>query len=62
MPGAGVPALAEGAVLEHDDSAFHYFSIAILTCVLIPLSYKLVLQPMFYGEMVIQNDHTIKNC
>ena len=40
---------SESENLEHDDSAFHYFCIAILTTVLVPIMYKMILVPMFYG-------------
>jgi len=40
--------------LEHDDSAFHYFTVALLTTLLVPATYKYLLEPMFYGAQVIR--------
>ena len=52
----------ESEKLEHDDNAFNYFLIAFLTTCLIPMTYLMILRPMLMGEMVIQNDWSIKNC
>ena len=35
--------------LDYDDSAFFYFFIAILTCILIPFTYRVITQ-MIFGE------------
>jgi hypothetical protein len=51
----------EGEGLDYDDSAFYYFSVAILTFSLIPATYQLILKPMLYGDMVIKTS-SIKNC
>ena len=53
----------ESENLKHDDNAFYYFATSILTSLLVPLTYKLIIQPMLYGEMVIKTDpNAIKNC
>ena len=38
---------------EFDDTAFTYFSIAMLTIFTLPLTYYFILLPMWYGEKVI---------
>ena len=50
----------ESENLKHDDVAFHYFSVAILVVVLIPLTYFLIIRPMMVGEMII--NMSLKNC
>lgn len=52
----------ENEKLEHDDNAFNYFTIAFLATCLVPMTYFFILRPMLMGEMVIQNDWSIKNC
>ena len=46
--------------LDYDDSAFYYFGLAMLLIVLLPLTWLLVLKPVFKGEIRI--NHKIKNC
>jgi len=46
-------------MLEYDDSAFYYFSISVLTFILIPYTWHLV-SKILYGE--IQVNHELKNC
>jgi preprotein translocase subunit Sec63 len=46
--------------LDYDDSAFYYFSLAMLVVTTLPLTYILVLKPILYGEMSI--NHNLKNC
>ena len=46
--------------LKYDDNAFYYFSFAILAFFLVPLTYFLVIKPMFLGEKIIKT--SIKNC
>ena len=36
--------------LGYDDSAFYYFILALLLIVLIPATYKMILEPMIYGD------------
>ena len=52
----------ESEKLQHDDNAYHYFVIGLLTTVLFPLTYKVIVEPMLYGEMVIRTDSQIKSC
>ena len=37
--------------LDYDDSAFYYFSLAMLNVVLIPATYYLVIKPVMFGGM-----------
>lgn len=46
--------------LDYDDSAFYYFGLAMLLIVLLPATYYVVIQPIFYGDISI--NHKIKNC
>jgi len=46
--------------LDYDDSAFYYFMTAMLLVVLIPATYYMLIEPVFYGEMNINK--RIKNC
>jgi hypothetical protein len=36
--------------MDYDDSAFYYFSMAMLCIVLIPATYTQIISPMFFGE------------
>ena len=45
---------SEEDMLEYDDSAFYYFSIAVLTSVLIPFTWSL-LSAMIWGDVVIED-------
>lgn len=49
----------EEDMLEYDDSAFYYFSISVLTFILIPYTWHLVSKVLF-GEIHIDNQ--LKNC
>jgi len=46
--------------LKYDDNAFFYFSFSILAFSLVPLTYFLVIRPMFFGEKIIKT--SIHNC
>jgi hypothetical protein len=41
--------------LNYDDSAFYYFSLAILTFIILPYTYYL-LKRFFYGEINLQTE------
>ena len=45
---------SEEDMLEYDDSAFYYFSISILTAVLLPFTWNLM-KSMIWGDTVIEN-------
>jgi preprotein translocase subunit Sec63 len=47
--------------LDYDDSAFYYFGLSMLSVVVFPLTYILILKPIFYGEMSVLNKK-LKNC
>lgn len=40
-------------MLEYDDSAFYYFSIAVLSAVIVPATYSLAKSALF-GDLQIQ--------
>lgn len=46
--------------LDYDDSAFYYFSLAILLVILIPCTWIMLIKPVLYGEIAI--NYSIKNC
>ena len=46
--------------LDYDDSAFYYFGLAFLTIGLLPATYYLVIQPIFFGDISI--NYSAKNC
>ena len=46
--------------LNYDDTAFFYFALAMLTVLLLPATYVMVIRPMTQGEMIINTN--IKNC
>jgi len=46
--------------LDYDDSAFYYFGLALLTVAAIPLTYILIIKPILFGEMNINN--RLDNC
>ena len=46
-------------MLEYDDSAFYYFSMALITCITIPFTYS-TLKTIAYGENEIF--YQAKNC
>jgi preprotein translocase subunit Sec63 len=46
--------------LDYDDSAFYYFGLALLTVSAFPMTWYLILQPIFYGETTINN--RLNNC
>lgn len=43
---------SEEDMLEYDDSAFYYFSISVLTAILLPLTYNL-LKTIVWGDIHI---------
>ena len=45
---------SEEDMLEYDDSAFYYFSISVLTAILLPLTYGL-LKTMIWGDIHIED-------
>jgi len=57
--GGGGTGGGEENELEYDDSAFYFFSMALLTCITIPFVY-LTLQMAIQGEFPIL--HEAKNC
>ena len=52
---------SEEDMLEYDDSAFYYFSIAVLTSVLIPFTWNL-LSSMIWGDVVIEDFPSACKC
>jgi preprotein translocase subunit Sec63 len=46
--------------LDYDDSAFYYFGLAMLVVVTIPLTWKMIIQPVLFGDTSI--NHKLKNC
>jgi preprotein translocase subunit Sec63 len=46
--------------LDYDDSAFYYFGLAMLVVTVLPLTYVMIIKPIFYGDMSI--NHNLKNC
>jgi|TARA_B110000285_G_C15108343_1_gene609407 preprotein translocase subunit Sec63 len=46
--------------MDYDDSAFYYFSMAMLSIVLIPATYNMIISPIFFGEMNVNK--SLKNC
>jgi len=46
--------------LDYDDSAFYYFSAAILLVILIPCTWIMLIKPLLYGDIAI--NYHIKNC
>lgn len=52
---------SEEDMLEYDDSAFYYFSIAVLTSILIPFSWS-ILSAMIWGEVHIENFPSACKC
>lgn len=51
---------SEDENLNYDDTAFYYFSFGILGFAMVPLTYLLVIRPMYDGEKVIKT--SIMNC
>lgn len=47
--------------LDYDDSAFYYFSVAMLTIVLVPTTYVMLIKPVIFGDDLSIN-YSIKNC
>jgi translocation protein SEC63 len=47
--------------LDYDDSAFYYFSVAMLTIVLVPSTYVMLIKPVIFGGDFSIN-YSIKNC
>ena len=45
---------SEEDMLEYDDSAFYYFSLAVLSFILMPMSYSLLCS-LIWGEIEIQS-------
>mgnify|MGYP007004948220 CR=1 FL=1 len=45
---------SEEDMLEYDDSAFYFFSIAVLTSILLPFTWS-ILTTMIFGEITIEN-------
>ncbi len=43
---------AEEDMLEYDDSAFYYFSLALLTCVTLPITYYTI-HAILFGNVQI---------
>jgi hypothetical protein len=46
--------------MDYDDSAFYYFSMAMLSIVLIPATYNMIIYPIFFGDMSVNTK--LKNC
>ena len=44
---------SEEDMLEYDDSAFYYFSIAVLSAILIPMTWSII-RLIIWGEMNIE--------
>lgn len=45
---------SEEEMLEYDDSAFYYFSIAVLSFVLIPITWSILCQ-LIWGDVQVEN-------
>ena len=45
---------SEEEMLEYDDSAFYYFSIAVLSFVLIPITWS-ILSQLIWGDVQVEN-------
>lgn len=45
---------SEEDMLEYDDGAFYYFSIAVLTFLLVPFTWS-ILSSMIWGDITINN-------
>ena len=37
--------------MDYDESAFYYFSMAMLCIILIPATYNMIISPIFFGDM-----------
>lgn len=46
--------------LDYDDSAFYYFSVALLLIGLIPATWYFIMKPVMYGEIAI--NYSLKSC
>jgi preprotein translocase subunit Sec63 len=46
--------------LDYDDSAFYYFGLALLVVSVIPLTWIMIIKPIFYGDLCINTG--LKNC
>lgn len=46
--------------MDYDDSAFYYFSMAMLCIILIPATYNMIIYPMFFGDMHVNT--SLKSC
>lgn len=47
--------------LTFDDTAFYFFSFAMLFVLLAPATIYLLIKPIFFGDLVIK-EKSIKNC
>ncbi len=45
---------SEEDMLEYDDSAFYYFSLAVLTFILMPMTYS-ILKTLIWGSQKVQS-------
>lgn len=50
-----------GENLDFNDSAFYYFSFALLVTGLVPSTYYYILRPLLFGEVSIDRDD-FQNC
>lgn len=39
--------------LDYDDSAFYYFTLTMLSVILIPATYTFIIQPIMFGDIQI---------
>ena len=46
--------------LDYDDSAFYYFGLALLVVSVIPLTWIMIIKPIFYGDIAV--NYSLKNC
>jgi len=46
--------------LDYDDSAFYYFSVAMLIIILVPTTWVAIIKPAFFGEYTI--NYSLKSC
>jgi len=46
--------------MDYDDSAFYYFSMAMLSIVLIPATWIMIISPIFFGENSVNTK--LKSC
>jgi translocation protein SEC63 len=46
--------------MDYDDNAFYYFGLCLLLVILLPATWYVVIEPVFYGEYQIQRN--LKNC